>query len=360
MTLLCLLLLDAGAQERFTGEVGTTVYVNDDDLSVVSPWGKVSQAVGEEVDVNVGYTADVISAASVDVITAATAPFRETRNEAQVGVALDQTTRRASLNAIASLESDTHAYTFAGSGEAELLDRNLTLGLAYGLALYRVGTWQQPPELWDPRTVHEVNATASQVLGRRTIASATYTLQQGAGRLDSPYHLVPVFPDRDTDSRESAQWVAEEHPDARTRHALGITAHQALSNQLFLSGSWRGYVDTWAMRAHTGELVASADLGGRVIVEASDRVHWQSSTGFYRSVYTVNRTYITADRRMGKLVTNIAGVAVRPRGEHVELVLKAELHWTHYADHQGLVDDVRTPTDDVWAVVGQTAVRVSL
>jgi hypothetical protein len=73
----------------------------------------------------------------------------------------------------------------------------------------------------------------------------------------------------------------------------------------------------------------------------------------------VNRDYITRDRRLGELMTNIVRLALRPRsrldgrGGTLEFVFAAELHWTRYDDLFVLDDEALRRAPDTFAGVGQ-------
>ncbi len=343
-------------------EAGITYYGNDDHLSVTSPWVTGDVNLAPEVNIGLGWTADTISSATIDVVTSATPGFRETRHEVSANVGGDLRTVRLGGGWIGSFESDTHSNSFFGSGEVDLLKRNLTFGLGYGFALYRVGQQGEPQAIWRDRFVHQIDVSATAVLSKSTVAAATYTLQLMRGYLANPYLDVPLFPSEvDLQVRSRAQWVESRHPSAKNRHALSAQVRQGIRDRLFLKLSWRGYLDDWGMRSHAVELGASVDLGKKVVLEVSDRFHWQSSVSFYRSIYTVNRDFITRDRRLGKLMSNIARVALRPRMElggkrgRAEMVFAAEFHWTHYADFMVLEGDTLRPARDSLAGVGQVA-----
>ncbi len=353
------LLVGAPAAEAQTGlraEAGLVHYANSDDLLVTSPWARAIHDINERWQVNGGWEADVISAASVDVITAATEGFDEVRQEAAVGAQLKIGTVTAGLGYVASIESDTHAHTVSASGAIELLSRNLTLGLNYGLSLMQLGTVMEPSELWRNRNVHQVDVSATQVLGRATIGTLSYTLQARTGLLSSPYQRVPLFPrDQQLWSRDSAQWVAERHPEEHFRHALALSARHSFSSGVFVNTSYRGYLDSWAMRANSAELGLDFRLGEDMVLEASNRFHWQSSVSFYRPVYTVNRAFITRDRKLSKMMTNIARLALRPSRKQFESLISFEMRWTRYDEHYGLVGSTLTETPDVFAGVFRLA-----
>jgi len=346
---------------EFHGEGGLSVYRNDDDLTVVSPWAGATQVVSGPVSVTAGWTADVISAATVDLVSQATRPFHDTRNEAHAGVLVDLSDVRTGGTYALSVERDTISHTGSVSGDVDLLSRNLTLGLSYGLSAIHFGTSYEPHDLWTWRWVHQVDASATRLLGPSTVASAGYTLQITHGDLASAYRMVPLFPtDESLWTRPNAQWVPERHPDLRIRHALSLRGRHALGDRVFLNAAYRGYLDSWAMRSNAGELGVGFDLGRGFVVEASDRFHWQSSVSFYRSVYTVNREYITGDRRLAKMMTNIAALSLRPRIDQAEWVLRGELHWTRYPDHEILEGDILVPIPDVWGFVGQVGFGVDV
>ena len=344
-------------------EAGLSYYANDDGLAVTSPWAAFDVNLAPELNVGAGYKADAISSATIDVITSATPGFNETRHEVNLSVAGDLRTVRVGGGWIGSFESDTNSNSFFASGELDLLKRNLTLGLGYGFAWYQVGQLGEPVAIWRDRFVHQIDVTATMVLSRSTVASATYTLQLMRGYLANPYLDVPIFPsDEGLRVRSRAQWVESRHPDERDRHVLAAQVRQALGKRLFLRLQWRGYLDDWAMRAHAVELGASIDLGQGVVLEVSDRFHWQSSVNFFRSLYTVNRDYITRDRRLGEMMTNMARVALRPRMQlegkrgSLEFVFSGELHWTRYDDFLVLDGDQLRPAADSFAGVGQIGV----
>ncbi len=345
------------SQVGLQAEGGLAIYANTDDLTVVSPWADLDQEVGDHFVVGAGYKADVISAATVDVVTSATGGFREIRHEGAGHVTADFTETRAALNYYGSRENDTLSHTFSASADRDFLDRQLTVGLAYGLGLYKVGTVYEPVDLWAPKTVNQADVSGAWVLTPRTVLAGGYTLQVLTGELANPYLRVPLFPsDPEQWDKNHAQWVAERHPEQRIRHGLNLTARHALRDDLFLWARWQGYLGTWSMRAHTGEVGAAFEVADGVVLEAVERFHWQSSVSFYRSVYTVNRDYITRDRRLGKLMTNISGLTLRYTNWRFDALLSAQAEWTHYDDFLVFTDGGLAPMPDVWGVIGQAAV----
>ena len=345
----------------FVSETGATVYRNDDGLRVLSPYAKVRQRVAEPVVVGAGWGADIISSASVDVVTAATKRFDETRHEADLDVLWAWRDYRFSAAWMGSTENDTDTHFLVGGAEMDLMQRNLTLKLSYGLGLDRLGSVYESEEIWRDRTTHQLEAAATQLLGPATLASGTYSLQAQRGFLASRYRQVPLFPgNAGLWRREHAQWVPERHPDSRDRHALGLRLRHAFGPRLFAFTAWRGYLDTWSMRSHTAELGLGLDLGHGLLLELANRGYRQSSVSFYRAVYTVNREYLTRDRRLGKMYSDITRLDLRWVGGKIETLLRGELHWTRYDDFRTLVDEGLGDMPDTLGLVIQAAVALRL
>ena len=354
------LLLLAGCAARHDGPIGLRseggvgVYANDDGLTVVSPWADARQAVSDHVAVGVGWKADVISAATVDVISSATQPFTETRHEGSVRVTGDFGDTRFATSAIASGESDTVTGTFAGSAERDLLDHTLTLGLAYSAGFYKIGTVHEAMARWQGRQVHQIDATATRVLDKNTVASASYTFQYQGGALASPYLAVPLLPaDQALWDRQHVEFVGERLPETRLRHSLDLRARHAFGDSVFLWAGWQGYLDSWSMRADTGDAGVGVSLPVGVIVELTERFRWQSSTSFYRAAHTVNRDFMARDRRLGEMFTESGGLALRFDRLPVETLVGAELQWTRYADFRAFDGDEFVPFPDTLAIVAQ-------
>lgn len=354
----------ARAQETgvgFHADSGLTVYGNDDDIVVFSPWASVSQRIVRAVTIQVGWKADAISAASVDVVSAATPSFTELRNEASFATLLNFTTVRADIGYTGSFESDTWAHWIAAGGEVDLFKRNLTLRLSYGLGLDQLGKVGEARELWRDRTTHRVDLSVTQVLGKSTVIMALYTLQQQLGFLASAYRRVPlVAVDGGAAPVNAAQWVAERHPDERGRHALLLLLKQALGKHVFLTVRYRGYLDTWSMRANEAELEAAFDVGGGVVLELANRFYWQSRASFYRGAYSVNREFITRDRRLTGQLSNNARVGVWFKREPIDIALRGELQWTAYDDFMAISSGELVPYGDRLGYVVQLSVGLDL
>ncbi len=354
----------AWAQEGpagFRAEGGTAYYQNNDGVRVVSPWVELRQRVVEPVRVGAAFHADIISAASVDVVTSATSPVRERRYEGHVDVEGRWGDVRVDGSYTGSFERDTWAHTAALSGSLDLLERNLTLALAVSLGFDRLGTAMEPRSRWRARHRQRVQATVTQVLGRGTVGSLAYTLERLDGMLASPYRMVPLLPaSPELWRRDSAQWVRERHPGERMRHALVVRLRHALTRRVFVGARYRGYLDDWAMRGNAGELRVGFDAGNGWTLTLANRFAWQSRVSFFRGVYTVNRDYITRDRRLSTMLDDEVRLDVRWQHGGLVVLVRGVFEWTRYPEFWAFEGDRLVPMPDTLGGIAQVALSWDL
>ncbi|MBI5609427.1 MAG: DUF3570 domain-containing protein [Deltaproteobacteria bacterium] len=340
---------------------GAAVYRNNDGLQVISPWLQARQRVKGGAALQADLKTDFISAASVDMISGASPRFHDTRNEAGLQALYDEQGLAGHAGYTYSTENDTRSHTVSVGAAREWLSRNLSTSLTYGLGLDRLGSVREPEALWHDRTSHRLDATITQLLSRTAVASLAYTVQQISGFQSSPYRMVPLVPkSADLWTRGHAQWVAEQHPDERTRHGVTIEARQALSNRWFLRALYRGYVDTWGVRANTGELGATFKVHYAVEVELSNRFYWQSRASFERAMYSVERDFMTRDRRLVGQIADSTQLTVRTRWLNWEAMLQGVAGWERYDDFHTLVSGAFVPMADTWTGIVQAALAVDL
>jgi len=343
------------------GAAGTAIYTNNDGLRVISPWLEARQQVTATASLQAATRTDFITAASVDMISGASPRFEEVRKEAGLQASYDKAGRRGHMGYTYSTENDTHSHLLAASGQTELFSRNLTVALGYGLGLDRLGQVREPETLWRDRTSHRVDATVTQLLSPTSVVSGAYTFQLIDGLQSSPYRLVPLVPkDSALWLRSQAQWVTERHPDSRGRHGLTLEGRHSLRRDFFLRAAYRGYIDTWAIRSNTGEIGATWDLGHGLEIELSDRLYWQSRASFYRPMYSVDRAFITRDRRLAGQLANSVDLDLRIKLKAFEVLLQGLFTWTRYEDFRTAQGDRFVPMADTLAAVLQAAVAVDL
>jgi len=341
-------------------DLGGAAYTNNDGLRVLSTSVGASQKV-RRFFVRGGGKVDMVTAASVDLVTAASRSFDESRTEGTIELGYDAQGLRGALGYTRSVESDTRTHMVSASGSIDLLARNLTLGLGYALGLDSVGMRDAPLGTWRDRTSHRVDATVTRVLGPSTVLSGTYTFQDMLGFLSSAYRRVPILPHSpELWTRQHAQWVAERHPEARGRHAATVLLRHALSARTFVHGEWRGYLDTWSMRSNALEAGFAWDLDHGFLVGVSNRFYAQSGVSFYRAIYTVNRAYLTRDRRLSEFISNALRLDLRYRHERFEVLVQGVVDWTRYADYRVPYKALFEAIPDTWAFISQLALGIDL
>jgi hypothetical protein len=289
------------------------VYADDDDLNVWSPQASAQVDVGSGVEVEGGWTADVITAATVDVRTAATprGSYHETRHEVHVGPRWEPAAGSALFGGYTlSVERDYTSHVATVGAARETWGRRLTLTASARLLEDTVGRAGEPGfERRLRGRSGEIGADV--VLGLRTVAGMTVSVQRLEGYQSSPYRRVTI---RDETGVPRTS-LDEQVPDERTRPAASLSLRQALPLRLFAMGSYRFYADSWGVRSHTGEL----DLSRSV---ARDRAAWglhvrgysQGQADFHEArydTYPLLPQYRSADKKLGRTRSVLAGV----RGE---------------------------------------------
>jgi hypothetical protein len=170
-----------------------------------------------------------------------------------------------------------------------------------------------------------VNAGASFVLDRATIATALLDADFVNGDTSKPYRYIPLFaPGTHLSPGESIDAVnatrlserpLEQLPLTRNRYALTFRiAHRFQSSTLRLEE--RVYDDTWALKATTTDARFLVDLGRRVEIGPHLRAHAQTSVNFWELGYVLRSdlvypAYRTGDRELGPLVNATLGGTLR-------------------------------------------------
>lgn len=328
-----------GVQPRASGAV--LLYVDDNHTQVVKTTtaGRVTQGA-TSVSATVGF--DFITAASVDLITAASPRGFEERRT-QVDGAVEQNLGEGTrLNGGYNLshEPDYLTHALRIGGQTELFARHLILSGGYGLSLSEVGR-RNDSVFSEQRQGHTFSLSATRIVTRMLAVDVSYSLALVRGFQSNAYRYVRLF-GPDTASSQHITSVAEHTPNTRARHALVGRLRWRMLHAIFLHASYRGYVDTWGMTAHTGTVRALWSPGGGVFSLAlRGRGHSQGPVDFYRARYDTFPdvpTLRTADKELGPMWTALVGAHLEwsPRLTWVDaLHVGAGADWLHirYLDY---------------------------
>lgn len=330
-----------------------SVYTDDDGLTVISPQLGVRADVGEELELEVGYDVDVISAASVDVVSQASPRgYTEERHGFLAGATYSpRADRRFGARYVPSFEPDYHSHGVALFGEREWLDRRLTTRVDARITRDRVGRTGDDAEHWGTATSEVGGVSLGWIASRWTVLQLAYEVQYRHGFLGNPYRYVGV------DWPGGSVMVSEVVPGRRTRHALAIGARHALSRAWFLSARYRLYGDDWGLVSHTGEYELQRAFGrDRAIVGVNARFYTQGAADFYRQDYAATVGSLPALRSADKSLASSSSVLVGVRGE--ARVLESDT--VGQVRVVGKVELYQQVFDDVLRIAERRAVIVSL
>ena len=330
----------AAADSSFESKV--QVYADSDHTQVVSPIVQASADVTPETNISLGYVADVVSSASVDVVSQASKiTIHDTRQQVSAGVAHIFGSLTAHGGYSLSHENDYLSNSFSGGLAQELFEKNSTLAIGYGLSVNRVGR-AEDENYSRSLVVNSVNASWTQVLNRRLIGQLTYELTYASGYQASPYRFVPV---RASVDAAPSEWVAENDPDARWRHAVVVGANQAVGTASSVQADYRLYHDTWGITSHTAGARYFTHLSPKLELRLRERYYTQGAASFYQAVYTTTRTYMAYDRELSPLWSETVGVKLSYLfTPHVEGELKVDLFYYGYSDFAPLQSRTGTNT----------------
>lgn len=305
------------------------VYVDNNATQVVSPLVRAAAEIGGNTEISAGCVVDVVTSASIDVVTQASkTTIHDVRTEPWVD--LSHTFRRIKVSGgyVYSRERDYVSHGAGAGVEHRIGDGNTTLGLGYHLSLDDVGR-AGDANFSRSLTVHGVDLSWSQVLTPRLLVQLTYELGYGSGFFASPYRFVPV---RASPGAAPTTAVPETDPEHRLRNAVVLSASRHVFSDSAVQGDYRFYADDWGLRSHTVELRYLINLPHNFEVRLRNRFYAQSKADFYQSSYAQIMRYMTFDKELGTLWTDLLGVKASWRRRSVEVEAKVDAFRFRYLD----------------------------
>ena len=291
---------------RAEGELSLrTVYYKERATRVIQPMLDALLGIGDNGTADAHLLADAITSASV----AAGTNIEETRYEAGGGYAHQLGDLRLGGQLRYSTEPD-YKSAYAGlQASVELLDKNLTLGVAAGAGSDKIDNSGAPaaPRREENLTSQLLSLSVAQLVSENAIASLTYDLSRHDGFTANIYRQVIV----------GGMNQPETHPGTRLRHAIAATYRQFLPGPATtVIATGRFYTDDWGIRAYTPELRVLQDVGSEdVVFGLRYRFHTQTAADFYRSVYPVaGVTYFTDDPKLSSFRSHTLGARLEVAG----------------------------------------------
>ena len=341
-------------------DMETSIYADSDHVSVVTP------TLGASVEdplagwsAGARYLVDVVTAASVDIVATATRPWREVRHVVSADGGYRRGDVEYKMSASASIEPDYLSVGGGGGVSWDLLQKHLTLRLGYSYSRDTAGRAGTPFEVFArPLDRHSVNASASRIVNRSTVATFVGDAVIEEGDPSKPYRYVPMFEPGTGEllpAGASASFVdgfraherpLEQLPLSRARFAVtGRVAHRSSWSTLRVEE--RLYTDNWGLCASTTDARFIVDATPRIAAAAHFRGHVQSGVGFWRRAYDLEAgeggrlsapALRTGDRELGPLYALTGGLGAdidlsrTPGARAWGLRVSAEGIFTHFLD----------------------------
>lgn len=309
-------LLIAGTADADGALTMRGVYYKERSTRVIQPMLDGMFDVGTRGLLTTHLLVDAITSASASSGAAPAEPFTERRYEAGLGYAheLDGPDRtildlvRLVGEGKYSTEPDYRSVYVGGRIEAELAQKNATVSIGGGIALDEVnnegaqGAMGGPQLLCEngvpasldtscPLNSYALYTSASHLLSRSALVGISYDLAHQDGFTSNAYRQAVT----------ATGFVAERHPNERTRHAIAGSARQywARSRTAFVA-AYRYYWDNWDIHAHTPEVRIIQEVGRTAQASVRYRYYRQDAAFFWAERYgdPMSLEYITDDPKM--------------------------------------------------------------
>jgi hypothetical protein len=152
------------------------------------------------------------------------------------------------------------------------------------------------------RSTTNLNVDVTQVLSPTTLFNVAYGGTIQTGTLGNTWNSVLLSDGTRGDERL---------PGHRLRHAATARVAQWLPWDGALTVSYRAYLDSWGIAAHSTEGTLAQRLYAGLTVRANYRYHWQSAPGFFTIAGDPLATgFRTSDSDLGRLHAQTLGGAV--------------------------------------------------
>ena len=344
---------------------------DNEGITVTHPQLDLGTTLGPEFHLGLGYEVDIVTGATpkifqpppgtidVDTVSSAT-KFSDIRHQFHGALTYERPASSISLGGSYGWESDYKSLAVTGGTTSDLLDHNFTVGLSYTHNFDQVcdannaPLGDQPLKLKaltssakcftaDPEiATHRVHIDTFQpslswTVTPKLLVQLGSTVQILDGFQSNPYRSVALGQERNVPQERLPQFRQRYSLYGRMLYALPAVRGSAHVNV-------RGYADSWAVQAVTGELLLNKYFGNSFLVTLRGRYHLQSGASFYRDAVDYrnlgpNGKYWTGDRELSPMSNYLTGGKVallrRPEQERsswfvdMELDLKYELLLYH-------------------------------
>ena len=300
-------------------DTGTLIYSETDGrVQAIEPKVVASKDLGDDRSVQVGLTLDALTGASPNgaapaaqaqtftrpsgsgsyTVPAGELPlddtFRDTRvaldanyvrpwgqDRVNVGLALSKEYDYLSLGLSGGWSHDFNAKstTLSISGGIASDQMNPEGGVPMGLQRQDGGGTPNRAGDRDSKQVNDLVIGLTQVLTPESLVQFNYSFSHSSGYLNDPFKFLSVV---DVNGVPQ-QYVFENRPDTRTKHALYGQYKRFVRDRDVLDASYRFLTDDWGITSHTFDLAYRWNLSESRYWEPHVRLYQQSEAGFYHS-----------------------------------------------------------------------------
>jgi hypothetical protein len=324
----------------------------NEGVRVIHPQVDANATVSSTVNFALGYSADVVTGATpatFDTVSAAT-KFSDTRHLFHGGMGFERADGGIAFSGAYGFEKDYKSMVISGTTHHDLYEHNFTLALAYshnfdrvcdadntaaeGLPLDRIALASSAGCFTNQMgyVTHKLNIdtfepSLSWTMTPRLVVQGGATIQILDGFQANPYRKVLVG---------SQNRTPQEHlPDFRQRYALFARVAYAFPElRGSVLGMVRGYDDSWAVRAITGDVTGTKYVGQNLLVAVRAHYHLQSGASFYRDALGYQTLgpagqYWTGDRELSPMGNYLLGGKIsffrRPQQERQSWFVEMEV-----------------------------------
>ena len=299
-------------------QVNLSSYFDNFDVQVIYPSVSLTKKVSETTSLNGRYLIDVVSAASirgeeeeedddyddddddrsssfgeVDAVSSASSraglgliSADDVRHEVVGGVTQLIAGRILSVNGIYSRENDYSSATLAATLTHYFARKNATVQLGVVRSWDRVFPVEEDWTRTKDVTTYSINI--SQILGKRLIGQALFSLSDNSGYLADPYKKVGI----------GAVEFDPSSPDSRMRKAASTRFIYRINERSTIQAGYRYYWDTWEIDSHTISGLYQRHVTPGLDVGLGFRSYLQSDAYFYERQYVQPVEFMTVDNKL--------------------------------------------------------------
>jgi hypothetical protein len=281
-------------------------------LRVEQPQAEVTARLGERLTERIWVPVDSVTAASpdhsrfgkpydyVDTVTTASAATLSSTLDTFTTYRWDRATD-LSMRAAFHIEEPFESWIVGLGASRSFAEDNTVVGVSANQIL----DWFDRFDLDGnrhgraTRSSSNVNVDVTQVLSPTTLANLAYGGTLQVGELSNTWQSVPL-----SDGTRGEERL----PPHRLRHAAAVRLAQWLPWEGALLVSYRAYLDSWDITAHSTEASLAQRIYRGLTVRGTYRFHWQSAPDFFTiSADPMATGYRTADSDLGRLHAQTVG-----------------------------------------------------